>query len=106
MKPNPNSIYLNWDYLEDRNKILNKHTKLFKNLLSTISDKKPCLILDEIHKYKDWKNLVKGFYDKFGENIEFIITVSAKLNIYKKGGDSLMGRYISLTVHPCYRYLK
>ncbi|WP_231288783.1 ATP-binding protein [Rickettsia rhipicephali] len=102
MKPNPNSIYLNWDYLEDRNKkILNKHTELFKNLRSTtISDKKPCLILDEIHKYKDWKNLVKGFYDKFGENIEFIITGSAKLNIYKKGSDSLMGRYISLTVHP------
>ncbi|WP_103897579.1 ATP-binding protein [Rickettsia fournieri] len=100
IKPNPNSIYLNWDYLEDRNKILNKHTELFKNLLSTISDKKPCLILDEIHKYKDWKSLVKGFYDKFGENIEFIITGSAKLNIYKKGGDSLMGRYISLTVHP------
>ncbi|KJW03358.1 hypothetical protein REIP_1390 [Rickettsia endosymbiont of Ixodes pacificus] len=91
---------MNWDYLEDRNKILNKHTELFENLLSTISDKKPCLILDEIHKYKDWKNLVKGFYDKFGENIEFIITGSAKLNIYKKGGDSLMGRYINLTVHP------
>ncbi|MCX4080247.1 AAA family ATPase [Rickettsia rhipicephali] len=49
-------------------------------------------ISDEIHKYKDWKNLVKGFYDKFGENIEFIITGSAKLNIYKKGSDSLMGR--------------
>ncbi|MFV9836539.1 MAG: AAA family ATPase [Rickettsia aeschlimannii] len=76
--------------LEDRNKILNKHTELFKNLLSTISYKKPYLILDEIHKYKDWKNLVKGFYDKFGENIEFIITGSAKLNIYKKGSDSLM----------------
>ncbi|MCX4080246.1 hypothetical protein N7280_06645 [Rickettsia rhipicephali] len=44
MKPNPNSIYLNWDYLEDRNKILNKYTELFKNLRSTtISDKKPCL---------------------------------------------------------------
>lgn len=100
IKPNPNSIYLNWDYLEDRNKILNKHAELFESLLSTVSDKKPCLILDEIHKYKDWKNLVKGFYDKFGEDIEFIITGSAKLNIYKKGGDSLMGRYINLTVHP------
>ncbi|WP_412707960.1 AAA family ATPase [Candidatus Rickettsia kedanie] len=74
-------MYLNWDYLEYRNKILNKHTELFEKLLSTISDKKPCLILDAIHKYKDWKNLVKGFYDKFGEHIEFIIIGSAKLYI-------------------------
>ncbi|HJD56384.1 MAG TPA: ATP-binding protein [Rickettsia endosymbiont of Pyrocoelia pectoralis] len=100
IKNNSNSLYLNWDYLQDRNQILNKHTELFEKLLSTISDDKPCLIFDEIHKYKDWKNLIKGFYDKFGENIEFIITGSAKLNIYKKGGDSLMGRYINLTVHP------
>ncbi|WP_281269441.1 AAA family ATPase [Candidatus Rickettsia colombianensi] len=31
IKPNPNSIYL-----EDINKILNKHTELFEHLLSTI----------------------------------------------------------------------
>lgn len=95
-----NSSYLNWDYLEDRNIILGKYHELFVNTIATISDKKPRIVLDEIHKFHDWKNLVKGFYDKFGDKIEFIVTGSAKLNIYKKGGDSLMGRYINLTVHP------
>jgi predicted AAA+ superfamily ATPase len=95
-----NSLYLNWDYLEDRDKILNHHHRIFENILLIKSDSKPRIILDEIHKFRDWKNLIKGFYDKFGANIEFIITGSAKLNIYKKGGDSLMGRYINLTVNP------
>ncbi|ABE04738.1 ATPase [Rickettsia bellii] len=100
IKNNVNSVYLNWDYLEDRQQILNKHNETFEKLLLIKANNKPRIILDEIHKFKDWKNLVKGFYDKFGDSIEFIITGSAKLNIYKKGGDSLMGRYINLTVHP------
>ncbi|MCZ6883999.1 MAG: AAA family ATPase [Rickettsia endosymbiont of Ixodes ricinus] len=50
-------------HLGHSNKILNKHTELFENLLSFLSDIIECLILDEIHKYKDWKNLVKRFYD-------------------------------------------
>ncbi|KJV91810.1 ATP-binding protein [Rickettsia bellii] len=100
IKNNVNSVYLNWDYLEDRQQILNKHNETFEKLLLIKANNKPRIILDEIHKFKDWKNLVKGFYDKFGDSIEFIISGSAKLNIYKKGGDSLMGRYINLTVHP------
>lgn len=95
-----NNIYLNWDYADDRLKILDNHHTLFENLLLIKSDHKPRVVLDEVHKYKDWKNLIKGFYDKFGNDIEFIITGSAKLNIFKKGGDSLMGRYINITVHP------
>ncbi|WP_342270186.1 ATP-binding protein [Rickettsia endosymbiont of Orchestes rusci] len=100
IKHNLNSVYLNWDYLEDRQYILNGHNEIFETLLIVKANKKPRIILDEIHKFKDWKNLVKGFYDKFGDTIEFIITGSARLNIYKKGGDSLMGRYINLTIHP------
>ncbi|MGI4752744.1 MAG: ATP-binding protein [Janthinobacterium lividum] len=100
IKNNVNSVYLNWDYLEDRQQILNKLNEIFEKLLLIKANNKPRIILDEIHKFKDWKNLIKGFYDKFGDSIEFIITGSAKLNIYKKGGDSLMGRYINLTVHP------
>jgi len=95
-----NSYYLNWDYAEDRDVILNNHHQLFENSIRTISNHKPRIVFDEIHKFDDWKNLIKGFFDKFGDQIEFIITGSSKLNIYKKGGDSLMGRYINLTVHP------
>lgn len=95
-----NSIYLNWDYLPDRDTILNKVDKEFENILTIKAKDKPKAVFDEIHKFSDWKNLIKGFFDKFNEHLEFIVTGSARLNIYKKGGDSLMGRYINLTIHP------
>ena len=94
------SLYFNWDYLEDRNQIISHHDELLNSVLAIHSDQKPRIVLDEVHKFHDWKNLIKGFYDKFGEDIEFLITGSAKLNIYKKGGDSMMGRYINITIHP------
>jgi len=92
--------YFNWDYSEDKKYIITEHDRLFTNLVALKSHHKPRIALDEIHKFHDWKNLIKGFYDKFGNQIEFLITGSAKLNIYKKGGDSMMGRYINLTIHP------
>lgn len=100
IKNKANSTYLNWDYIPDRQKILNEAPKIFEDIVAIKSNEKTQIVLDEVHKFNDWKNLIKGFYDKFNEDIEFIITGSAKLNIYKKGGDSLMGRYINFTVHP------
>ena len=67
-------------------------------VLTTID--KPCLILDEIHKYKDWKNLIKGLYDQYKGKLMIIITGSAKLDVYSKGGDSLMGRYFNYHIMP------
>jgi predicted AAA+ superfamily ATPase len=58
------------------------------------------IILDEIHKYKNWRNLIKGFYDTYKNSKKFIITGSAKLDHYRKGGDSLLGRYFHLRLHP------
>lgn len=58
------------------------------------------IILDEIHKYKNWRNLIKGFYDSYKSKRQFIITGSAKLDHYRKGGDSLVGRYFYLRLHP------
>jgi len=58
------------------------------------------LILDEIHKSKNWKTKVKGLYDELGETINILVTGSARLNIFKKGGDSLMGRYLNFRLHP------
>src|SRR3989338_3896106 len=59
-----------------------------------------CIILDEIHKYLKWRNLVKGLYDTHKSRIQFIVTGSARLDYYRRGGDSLQGRYYFLRLHP------
>ena len=60
------------------------------------------VIFDEIHKFSRWKQLLKGFFDVYGDNrkLKIAVTGSARLNIYKRGGDSLMGRYFLYRVHP------
>ncbi|OGC20982.1 hypothetical protein A2282_00680 [candidate division WOR-1 bacterium RIFOXYA12_FULL_36_13] len=58
------------------------------------------IILDEIHKYKKWKTLVKGFYDKFKDDRDITVTGSSRLDIYRREGDSLQGRYHYYRLHP------
>ncbi len=82
--------YLNWDNREDRKTILNGIFQADKKLF----------IFDEIHKYKNWKNYLKGEYDKYKEKFQILVTGSARLDIYKRGGDSLLGRYRSYRLHP------
>jgi len=82
--------YLNWDNRQDRKAIL----------AETFPAGKRLFIFDEIHKYKKWKNYLKGEYDKHKEKINILVTGSARLDIYHKGGDSLLGRYRSYRLHP------
>nr|MBF0223770.1 ATP-binding protein [Desulfobulbaceae bacterium] len=82
--------YLNWDYLGDKK-------DLIKGKLPVNA---PLVVLDEIHKYREWRNLVKGFYDKNKSKISFLVTGSARLDYYRKGGDSLQGRYHYYRLHP------
>lgn len=84
-----NYRYYNWDDKQDRQDLLN--SRLSENKL---------LIFDEVHKYKKWKNLVKGFFDKLKDKHQFLITGSARLDLYRKGGDSLQGRYHYYRLHP------
>jgi hypothetical protein len=62
--------------------------------------REPRLILDEIHKYARWRNLVKGLYDTREPGQSFLITGSARLEVYRRGGDSLHGRYHPYRLHP------
>ncbi|HSW71652.1 MAG TPA: AAA family ATPase, partial [Gammaproteobacteria bacterium] len=94
---NPNFLYLNWDNVNDRATILAGIPNQWQDVLLA---EKPILVLDEIHKYKSWKNYLKGFYDTESEYWHIMVTGSAKLNIYRKGGDSLMGRYLLYRIHP------
>jgi len=60
----------------------------------------PFLILDEIHKYARWRNLVKGIYDTEKSRRRIVVTGSARLDYYRKGGDSLANRYRYFRLHP------
>jgi hypothetical protein len=55
---------------------------------------------DEIHKYARWRNLVRGLYHTEKVRRRIIVTGSARLDYYRRGGDSLAGRYRFLRLHP------
>jgi predicted AAA+ superfamily ATPase len=85
-----NYVYLNYDNDIDR-KILNEMSW----------DKKIKLIIfDELHKKTKWKQWLKGVYDKNELKNNFIVTGSARLDTFKKVGDSLAGRYFHYRLHP------
>lgn len=82
--------YMNWDGVTSRKALLQGALPADEDLI----------ILDEIHKYKEWRNLVKGFYDLNKSSKQFLITGSARLDHYRRGGDSLQGRYHYHRLHP------
>ncbi|MEI6242311.1 MAG: AAA family ATPase [Chlamydiota bacterium] len=93
-----NPHYLNWDIQTDRKLITEGADKVFSSL-NLIQDT-AIIIFDELHKYRKWKTFIKGFFDKYGSKLHIIVTGSARLDIYKAGGDSLMGRYFLYRLHP------
>jgi predicted AAA+ superfamily ATPase len=58
------------------------------------------LIFDEIHKDRLWKNKLKGLYDLYKNDKLFLVTGSARLDFFRKSGDSLQGRYYPYRLHP------
>jgi len=58
------------------------------------------VIFDELHKVRKWKRWIKGIYDTEGVRPRLIVTGSSRLDIYRKGGDSLAGRFYSHRLHP------
>jgi uncharacterized protein len=84
------SSYYNWDNQSDRKKIIK----------SDWHGNSELIILDEIHKYKKWQSLIKGEYDTLKDKYKFLVTGSARLDIYRKGGDSMQGRYHYYRLHP------
>ena len=80
--------YLNWDVLEDREFIMREQFPV-----------ETFAIFDEIHKFKNWRNYIKGMYDR-GGNRKILVTGSARLDYYRHSGDSLQGRYYHYRLHP------
>jgi predicted AAA+ superfamily ATPase len=84
------SHYLTWDDLDDRKIIL----------INKIPTDACLVVLDEIHKYRLWRTIVKGYFDKYFPISNILVTGSARLDHFRKGGDSLVGRYHYLRLHP------
>lgn len=93
-----NSLYFNWDIAEDRVRLFDN--PVFFESVERKDSTLPLIILDEIHKYKDWKNYLKGIYDQFHDKYTFLVSGSGRLDIYQKGGDSLAGRYLLFHLWP------
>lgn len=81
--------YLNWDDDEARTRIL-----------QGAFPREGLVVLDEVHKYARWRNLVKGVFDRDRAHLQLLVTGSARLDLYRRGGDSLQGRYHHLRLYP------
>lgn len=99
--PRPEHFYFNWDALEDRSKITEGPEAIASSIgLHELRGLKPIVVFDELHKYGKWKLFLKGFFDKYEKMVQILVTGSARLDLYKAGGDSLMGRYFPYRLHP------
>ncbi|MEW6042197.1 MAG: AAA family ATPase, partial [Elusimicrobiota bacterium] len=62
--------------------------------------KKKWVCFDEIHKMPKWKDILKDFFDSFEQRYQFIVTGSARLDLFRRSGDSLAGRYFTFHLNP------
>jgi len=85
-----NFDYFNFDNLDDRLSLQKKSWDRSKELV----------IFDELHKLKNWKSWLKGIYDTEGMPPSILVTGSARLDTYRKVGDSMAGRFFQFRMHP------
>ena len=97
-----NPEYISWDREKDRQLILSGAEKIAEKLGlgSRMAAGKRVVAFDEIHRYPRWKTFIKGFFDSFERDVKVMATGSARMDVYKRGGDSMMGRYFPYRVHP------
>jgi predicted AAA+ superfamily ATPase len=93
--------YFNWDNADDRRILLRGPAALAESLdLTRLRSQAPVTVLEELHKYSRWKSLLKGFFDTYGAQTRLVVTGSSRLDVFRRGGDSLMGRYFLYRMHP------
>ena len=97
----PTGGYFNWDNPAHRMGILRGPEEIAARLgLDRLLAQAPFCTFDELHKYRHWRNFLKGFFDEYEGRVHVLVTGSAHLNAFRRGGDSLMGRYFPYTLHP------
>jgi predicted AAA+ superfamily ATPase len=93
-----NGAYYTWDHPDFRRRWQAHPDQLIA--YDALSGALPVFIFDEIHKAPQWKQTLKGIYDTKIKPCHMLVTGSARLNVYKKGGDSMLGRYLLFRLHP------
>ena len=72
--------YFNWDNLSDRKLILDGPDSIADKLgLFRLASEKPLCIFDKLHKYRHWRDILKGFFDTHEENTKLIVAGSASI---------------------------
>ncbi len=95
------AAYLNWDNADHRRRILAGPAAIAECLgIDRLREEPPVCVLDELHKYAGWKDLLKGLFDTYTPQARFLVTGSARLDVFRSSGDSLMGRYFAYRMHP------
>lgn len=93
-------LYYNWDLPEIRKSYRESSIFFQKDLYKDKGKEIPWVCFDEIHKIPKWKNILKGIFDEYQDSVHFIITGSARLEWFRKAGDSLAGRYFMFHLFP------
>lgn len=93
--------YFNWDVDRHRRLIVKNPEGFWRQAFASARPQhRPRIALDEIHKYPRWKRFLKGFYDDNAGRVDILVTGSGRLDVYQRGGDSLLGRYGLYHLHP------
>jgi predicted AAA+ superfamily ATPase len=93
--------YLSWDDRDDRRLFQAGPRAVAERLaLDVARERPPVVAFDELHKFGKWKGFLKGFFDLYERRARVLVTGSARLDLYRRGGDSLMGRYFLFRMHP------
>lgn len=90
MKEFKNAQYLNYDHFDDA-RIIQSHSWALNADM---------LVLDEIHKMKEWKVFIKGIYDTRPAGQAIMVTGSSRLDTFRQTGESLAGRYFHFCLNP------
>ncbi|MCK4788812.1 MAG: ATP-binding protein, partial [Desulfobacteraceae bacterium] len=95
-------FYFNWDKRETRLSYRSNPSFFMEEVYALKKKTKghPWICFDEIHKMPKWKNMLKGIFDSYEEQCQFVITGSAKLDMLKYTGESLLGRYFTFRLFP------
>jgi len=100
IKRKSKDLYRSWDDLQWRREFVSAPYSFLDAYRPKREGVRPLVVLDEIHKYPRWKTYVKGFWDTRRDRMDLLVTGSGRLDVFQRGGDSLLGRYHQYRLHP------